>query len=243
MSRFDKEALGNELREGIASLGLPLNDEQVEKMLAYLALLVKWNSVYNLTSIRDPHDMVKQHLLDSLSAVHAFTQAKNILDVGSGGGLPGIVLAIVFPTASVTMIDGGGLPGIVLAIVFPTASVTMIDIVNKKTAFLTQVKAELKLKNVTVHTGRVELLKVEYLFDVITSRAFSELNNFINWSQHLLTEDGRFLAMKGVSPIQEIERLPEGWEVESIEPLQVPGLNVERHLVHVKKLDSVTLLS
>lgn len=218
MSRFDKEALGNELREGIASLGLPLNDEQVEKMLAYLALLVKWNSVYNLTSIRDPHDMVKQHLLDSLSAVHAFTQAKNILDVGSGGGLPGIVLAIVFPTASVTM----------------------IDIVNKKTAFLTQVKAELKLKNVTVHTGRVELLKVEHQFDVITSRAFSELNNFINWSQHLLTEDGRFLAMKGVSPIQEIERLPEGWEVERIEPLQVPGLNVERHLVHVKKLDSVT---
>ncbi|MBC3873536.1 16S rRNA (guanine(527)-N(7))-methyltransferase RsmG [Undibacterium flavidum] len=214
MSRFDKEALGNELRDGIASLGLPLNEEQVEKMLSYLALLIKWNSVYNLTSIRDPHDMVKQHLLDSLSAVHAFTQAKNILDVGSGGGLPGIVLAIVFPTASVTM----------------------IDIVNKKTAFLTQVKAELKLKNVTVHTGRVELLKVEHKFDVITSRAFSELNNFINWSHHLLTEDGRFLAMKGVSPTQEIERLPEGWEVESIEPLQVPGLDVERHLVHVKKL-------
>lgn len=217
MSRFDKEALGNELREGIASLGLPLNEDQVEKMLAYLALLIKWNSVYNLTSIRDPHDMVKQHLLDSLSAVHAFTQAKNILDVGSGGGLPGIVLAIVFPAASVTM----------------------IDIVSKKTAFLTQVKAELKLKNVTVHTGRVELLKVEHKFDVITSRAFSELNNFINWSHHLLAEDGRFLAMKGVSPTQEIERLPEAWEVESIEPLQVPGLNVERHLVHVKKLVSI----
>lgn len=216
MSRFDKEALGNELREGIASLGLPLNEEQVEKMLAYLALLIKWNSVYNLTSIRDPHDMVKQHLLDSLSAVHAFTQAKNILDVGSGGGLPGIVLAIVFPATSVTM----------------------IDIVNKKTAFLTQVKAELKLKNVTVHTGRVELLKVEHKFDVITSRAFSELNNFINWSQHLLAEDGRFFAMKGVSPTQEIERLPAGWEVESIEPLQVPSLDVERHLVHVKRLAS-----
>jgi 16S rRNA (guanine527-N7)-methyltransferase len=214
MSRFDKEALGKELREGIASLGLPLTEEQVEKMLAYLALLIKWNSVYNLTSIRDPHDMVKQHLLDSLSAVHAFTQAKNILDVGSGGGLPGIVLAIVFPTALVTM----------------------IDIVNKKTAFLTQVKAELKLKNVTVHTGRVELLKVEHQFDVITSRAFSELNNFINWSHHLLAENGRFLAMKGVSPTQEIERLPDGWEVESIEPLRVPGLDVERHLVYVKKL-------
>ncbi|MBR7800591.1 16S rRNA (guanine(527)-N(7))-methyltransferase RsmG [Undibacterium fentianense] len=215
MSRFDKDALGQELRDGIGHLGLPLNEDQVEKMLAYLALLVKWNSVYNLTSIRDPHDMVKQHLLDSLSAVHAFTQAKNILDVGSGGGLPGIVLAIVFPNASVTM----------------------IDIVNKKTAFLTQVKAELKLRNVTVHTGRVELLKVEQAFDVITSRAFSELNNFINWSHHLLAEDGRFLAMKGISPTQEIERLPVGWEVESIEPLQVPGLQVERHLVHVKKAD------
>ena len=111
----------------------------------------------------------------------------------------------------------------------------MIDTVNKKTAFLTQVKAELKLKNVTVHTGRVELLKVEHLFDVITSRAFSELNNFINWSHHLLAEDGRFLAMKGVAPTQEIERLPAGWEVESIETLKVPSLDVERHLVVVKK--------
>ncbi|MBI1835472.1 MAG: 16S rRNA (guanine(527)-N(7))-methyltransferase RsmG [Burkholderiales bacterium] len=213
MKGFDKASLKAQLQAGVDSLGLPLSDEQVEKMMAYLALLVKWNSVYNLTSIRDPEEMVKQHLLDSLSAVHAFTQAKNVLDVGSGGGLPGIILAIVFPQAAISM----------------------IDTVNKKTAFLTQVKAELKLKNVTVHTGRVELLKVEHLFDVITSRAFSELNNFINWSHHLLAEDGRFLAMKGVAPTQEIERLPAGWEVESIETLQVPSLDVERHLVVVKK--------
>ncbi len=213
MKGFDKASLKAQLQAGVDSLGLPLSDEQVEKMMAYLALLVKWNSVYNLTSIRDPEEMVKQHLLDSLSAVHAFTQAKNVLDVGSGGGLPGIILAIVFPQAAISM----------------------IDTVNKKTAFLTQVKAELKLKNVTVHTGRVELLKVEHLFDVITSRAFSELNNFINWSHHLLAEDGRFLAMKGVAPTQEIERLPAGWEVESIETLKVPSLDVERHLVVVKK--------
>lgn len=216
MKGFDKVALGAELSAGVASLGLPVTEEQIEKMLAYLALLVKWNSVYNLTSIRDPQDMVKQHLLDSLSAVYAFTQAKNILDVGSGGGLPGIILAIVFPSTSISM----------------------IDTVNKKTAFLTQVKAELKLKNVTVHTGRVELLKVENKFDVITSRAFSELNNFVNWSHHLLQEGGRFLAMKGVSPNQEIERLPEGWDVESIEPLHVPGLHVERHLVVIRKSDN-----
>ena len=216
MKGFDKVALGAELSAGVASLGLPITEEQIEKMLAYLALLVKWNSVYNLTSIRDPQDMVKQHLLDSLSAVHAFTQAKNVLDVGSGGGLPGIILAIVFPSTSISM----------------------IDIVNKKTAFLTQVKAELKLKNVTVHTGRVELLKVENKFDVITSRAFSELNNFVNWSHHLLQEGGRFLAMKGVSPNQEIERLPEGWDVESIEPLHVPGLHVERHLVVIRKSEN-----
>lgn len=215
MKGFDKASLKAQLQAGIDSLGLPLNDEQVEKMMAYLALLVKWNSVYNLTSIRDPEEMVKQHLLDSLSAVHAFTQAKNVLDVGSGGGLPGIILAIVFPQTSIAM----------------------IDTVNKKTAFLTQVKAELKLKNVTVHTGRVELLKVEHLFDVITSRAFSELNNFINWSHHLLADDGRFLAMKGVSPTQEIERLPAGWEVETIETLKVPSLDVERHLVIVKKIN------
>lgn len=216
MKGFDKVALGTELSAGVASLGLPITEEQIEKMLAYLALLVKWNSVYNLTSIRDPQDMVKQHLLDSLSAVHAFTQAKNVLDVGSGGGLPGIILAIVFPSTSISM----------------------IDTVNKKTAFLTQVKAELKLKNVTVHTGRVELLKVENKFDVITSRAFSELNNFVNWSHHLLQERGRFLAMKGVSPEQEIERLPDGWEVENIEPLHVPGLHVERHLVVIRKSEN-----
>ncbi|MBY0572139.1 MAG: 16S rRNA (guanine(527)-N(7))-methyltransferase RsmG [Undibacterium sp.] len=214
MNQLNTDALSKILADGVAELGLPFGDEKIAQMMAYLSLLIKWNSVYNLTAIRDPQEMVKQHLLDSLSAVHAFTEAKSILDVGSGGGLPGIILAIVFPQIKVAM----------------------IDTVSKKTAFLTQVKAQLGLRNVTVHNARVESLQVTEKFDVITSRAFSELNNFINWSQHLLADGGRFLAMKGVAPDQEIERLPEGWMVESIEALHVPGLAVERHLVCVKKI-------
>ena len=213
MAIFNRDELSEVLKCGVESLNLELSDVQIEQMIAYLALLFKWNSVYNLTSVRDPQDMVRQHLLDSLSAVHAFKDAKNILDVGSGGGLPGVVLAISYPEIKLSM----------------------IDTVNKKTAFLSQVKAELKLKNVTVHTGRVEQLKVVEKFDVITSRAFSELNNFINWSHHLLANQGQFIAMKGVEPNQEIERLPDGWEVSSIESLHVPGLDAQRHLVFIKQ--------
>ena len=213
MTVIDKQPLTDLLKQGLQALPVTLTDAQIEQIIAYLALLVKWNSVYNLTAVRDPKEMVKLHLLDSLSAVHAFSDAKNILDVGSGGGLPGIILAIVYPEAKVSM----------------------IDTVSKKTAFLTQVKAELGLRNVTVHTGRVELLKVAQGFDVITSRAFSELNNFINWSGHLLADDGQFIAMKGVMPQEEIDRLPAGWVVTKVEPLVVPSLDAERHLVTIKR--------
>lgn len=213
MSGLDRVALTGMLSEGVKSLPLALSAEQINKMIAYLALLSKWNSVYNLTSVRDPREMVKQHLLDSLSAAHAFKDAKNVLDVGSGGGLPGMILAITYPQIRISL----------------------IDTVHKKTAFLTQAKTELGLANVTVHTGRVEQLQVPQKFDVITSRAFSELSNFVNWSGHLLAEGGQFIAMKGVSPDQEIERLPAGWQVDAIEPLQVPGLEVERHLIFIRK--------
>lgn len=214
MSGFDRELLTGMLHEGLKSLPLSLSNEQVYKMIAYLALLSKWNSVYNLTSVRDPKEMVKQHLLDSLSAAHAFKEAKNVMDVGSGGGLPGMILAITYPQLRISM----------------------IDTVSKKTAFLTQAKTELGLSNVTVYTGRVEALVVEQKFDVITSRAFSELCNFVNWSGHLLADGGQFLAMKGIAPNQEIERLPAGWEMTRIEPLSVPGLDVERHLIYIKKI-------
>jgi 16S rRNA (guanine527-N7)-methyltransferase len=210
---IDRRVLQAELVAGVEELDLNLSSAQIDLMLDYLALLVKWNSVYNLTAVRNPTDMIKQHLLDSLSAVKAFRDAKNILDVGSGGGLPGLVLAIVYPACSVSL----------------------IDTVSKKTAFLTQVKTELGLSKLTVYTGRVEQLEVQQKFDVITSRAFSELANFIHWSAHLLADGGRFVAMKGQLPKDEMAQLPPEWTVTSVEVLSVPGLDVARHLLTIKK--------
>ena len=212
MKVFDRAVLADVLKQGINSLKLDLGDDQVEKLLDYLALLNKWNSVYNLTSVRDPMQMVTLHVLDSLAALPAFAGVANVLDVGAGGGLPGMVLAISRPDMKVSM----------------------IDTVHKKTAFLNQVKAELGLSNVTVYTKRVEQLEVKTKFDVITSRAFADLSDFVNWSGHLLQEGGRFIALKGTAPAEERERLPEPWKVQKLEPLEVPGLDAERHLVYIQ---------
>lgn len=216
MKNFDRNTLSQVLSEGIAEMGLELSAEQHGKLMDYLALMFKWNAVYNLTSLRDPMQMVTHHLLDSLAAVPAFAGAKNVLDVGSGGGLPGIVLAIVRPDMKVSM----------------------IDTVHKKTAFLTQVKAELGLSNVTVYTMKVQELAVSDKFDVITSRAFADLSDFVNWSSHLLAEQGSYIALKGVAPAEERQRLPDEWEVTKLEPLQVPKLGAERHLVFIAKATS-----
>lgn len=210
---FDRDALAGALRQGIAELSLAISDDQLERLLDYLALLAKWNAVYNLTAVRDPSQMVVQHLLDSLAAVPAFVSAKRVLDVGSGGGLPGMVLAIWAQASR------------------PDMRIHMIDTVHKKTAFLTQVKAELCLANVTVHTGRVESLQLDQPFDVITSRAFADLSDFVDWSGHLLATGGRFIAMKGVAASEETGRLPAAWKVLDKVPLVVPGLKAERHLV------------
>jgi 16S rRNA (guanine527-N7)-methyltransferase len=212
MKVFERAVLADALKTGISQMNLDLNEAQVEKLLDYLALLNKWNSVYNLTSVRDPMQMVTLHLLDSLAAVPAFKGAANVLDVGAGGGLPGMVLAISRPDMKVSM----------------------IDTVHKKTAFLNQVKAELELGNVTVYTKRVEQLEVKTKFDVITSRAFADLSDFVNWSGHLLAEGGQFIALKGTAPAEERERLPEPWKVQKLEPLAVPGLEAERHLVFIQ---------
>ena len=212
MTHFDREALTRALTDGVREMKLDLDDRQLAQLMDYLALLAKWNSVYNLTAVRDPAQMVTQHLLDSLAVVPAFADARNVLDVGAGGGLPGIVLAIARPDMKVSL----------------------IDTVHKKTAFLTQVKAELGLANVTVYTARVEQLQVQHKFDVITSRAFAELNDFVTWAGHLLEEGGRFIAMKGVMPKEEIERLPSGWKAAEVQPLHVPGLGAERHLVFIE---------
>jgi len=210
---FDHDALAAVLDQGIRDMTLDVTPEQQAKLMGYLQLMHKWNAVYNLTSLRDPQQMVTHHLLDSLAAVPAFAGARNVLDVGAGGGLPGIVLAITRPDMKVSM----------------------IDTVHKKTAFLTQVKAELALTNVSVHTMKVQDLQVSEKFDVITSRAFADLSDFVNWSGHLLAEGGKFIALKGVAPSDERERLPQDWKVVDLQPLWVPRLQAERHLVFIER--------
>ena len=214
MKGFDREKLMQVLSDGIDEMDLPLWAAQREQLMDYLALMAKWNGVYNLTSLRDPMQMVTHHLLDSLAAVPAFADAKNVLDVGAGGGLPGIVLAICRPDMKVSL----------------------IDTVHKKTAFLTQVKAELGLANVTVHTMKVQDLQAGP-FDVITSRAFADLSDFVNWSGHLLADGGQFIALKGVAPPEEQERLPREWKVQELRPLRVAKLEAERHLVFIARAE------
>jgi len=211
------EALAQTLAEGLAALRLDLNPAQQTQLLDYLALMAKWNAVYNLTAIRDPQAMLVQHLLDSLAivpelALHTQGTAFRLLDVGSGGGLPGIPVAIAMPQAQVTLIDP----------------------VHKKTAFLTQAKAALKLDNLCVMTGKVEEM-TEVDFDVITSRAFSSLGEFVKLAQHLLAPEGFFAAMKGVAPDEEIGMLPAGFHAYGVIPLRVPGLEAERCLVLINK--------
>jgi 16S rRNA (guanine527-N7)-methyltransferase len=215
MKFFDRPALAQILANGIKELQLDLNDKQQGQLLDYLALLFKWNAVYNLTSVRDPMQMMTHHVLDSLAAVSSFTGAQNVLDVGAGGGLPGMVLAISRPDMKVSM----------------------IDTVHKKTAFLTQVKAELGLANVTVFTMKVQDLQVPQKFDVITSRAFADLSDFVNWSGHVLAEGGQFIALKGTAPPEEQERLPSAWKVTELRPITVPGLQAERHLVFIQRTE------
>ncbi|MEK6422820.1 MAG: 16S rRNA (guanine(527)-N(7))-methyltransferase RsmG [Burkholderia gladioli] len=212
-----RDALHALLTEGLASLDIALDEAQVTKLLDYVALLGKWNAVYNLTAIRDPRQMMIQHILDSLSIVPHLRglKATTALDVGSGGGLPGIVLAIVFPHWQVTL----------------------NDIVHKKSAFQTQAKAELKLANLSVVTGRVETLRpgheVPGQFDVIVSRAFADLSDFVALARHLVAPGGAIWAMKGVQPDDEIARLPEGSQVRQTIRLAVPALDAERHLIEV----------
>jgi 16S rRNA (guanine527-N7)-methyltransferase len=197
-----------QLAAGIAALGLVLPDGAEANLLAYLALLDKWNRVYNLTAVREVERMVSHHLLDSLAAV-SFFQGEAVLDVGSGGGLPGIPLAIARPELQVTLIDS----------------------IAKKTAFLLQAKAELGLPNLHVVTSRVEDYRPETAFDVITSRAFSDLKEFVTLTRHLLKPAGHWLAMKGLMPYEEIAALPDWVRVSADHALAVPGLEASRHLI------------
>ena len=208
-------SLEESLRAGAQALGLGLTDGQTQQLLDYMALIQKWNKVYNLTALRDPADMLTHHLLDSLTAVaplsrHTQGQAIRLLDVGSGGGLPGVVLAICLPDVAVTC----------------------VDTVAKKAAFVQQVAVSLKLPNLRgVHT-RVESLTEPH--QVICSRAFASLADFVTWSRVALAEDGVWMAMKGKHPQGEIDALPADVGVFHVEPLTVPGLAVERCMVWMR---------
>ncbi|NJD26185.1 MAG: 16S rRNA (guanine(527)-N(7))-methyltransferase RsmG [Betaproteobacteria bacterium] len=197
------------LEQGLAELGLDLPGEAQQKLLAFRDLLLKWNRTYNLTALRDPDQAVSHHLLDSL-AILPHIGSGDLLDVGSGGGLPGLPLAIARPD----------LP------------VTLVDTVQKKTTFLQQAAIQLGLTNVTVRHARVEELCGT--FAQITSRAFADLAAFVGLTRHLLTPGGRWLAMKGVRPDAEIAALPAGIVVDQVIPLHVPGLDAERRLIILK---------
>ena len=201
-------AAAQQLAQGLAAMGLAVPAAAQEKLLAYAALLEKWNKTYSLTALRGADKAVSHHLLDSL-AVLPHVPAGTLLDVGSGGGMPGIPLAIVLPELAVTLIDSN----------------------SKKTAFLRQAAIELRLSNVNVHCGRVEQYHPSLPFSAITSRAFAELADFVVLSRHLLAADGVWLAMKGVRPEAEIAALPAGVRVRAVHPLQVPGVEGERQVV------------
>jgi 16S rRNA (guanine527-N7)-methyltransferase len=217
MGSDERKTLSAALVAASAQLPLSFSPAVLDKLLDYLALLQKWNATYNLTAVRDPAQMLTQHLLDCMATLPAFAKAQRVLDVGSGGGLPGIVIAIWAQQAA------------------PAMQVHLIDTVQKKTAFLTQVKAELGLHQVTVHTGRVEQLNADEKFDVITSRAFADLSDFVCWSGHLLARDGEFIALKGQAAADELEGLPAAWCVRRKTAIDVPGMNAKRHLVHISR--------
>lgn len=198
------------LKRGLTSLKIDASQDCVDKLVRYLELLLKWNKVYNLTAIRDPRRMVSHHLLDC-AAVLPHLPAGDVLDVGTGPGLPGIPLAILRPTSQVTL----------------------LDVIQKKTAFLRQAVGDLGLFNVDVICERVETWTPARRFPLITSRAFSELADFVRSTEHLLANGGWFAAMKGIYPQDEIGRLPPQFRVEGVIELHVPGIDAQRHLVMI----------
>ena len=204
-----------QLEQGLLTTGLELSPAAQHKLLAYAALLYKWNRTYSLTALREQDKAVSHHLLDSL-AVLPFVPAGALLDVGSGGGMPGIPLAIARPELRVTLLDSN----------------------SKKAAFLKQAAIELALPNIFVHCGRVEQYHPQDRFSAITSRAFSELVDFVRLTQHLQAADGCWLAMKGLWPHDEIARLPASVVVDAVHRLVVPGVDGERHLVLMKCADA-----
>lgn len=198
------------LIDGLQRMALKLSDQMIDQLMTYLNLVEKWNRVYNLTAIRERDQMIKLHFLDSLSILN-HVHVKNILDIGSGAGFPGIVLAITKPELKVTVMDS----------------------VNKKTTFMQQVKSELALTNLDVVNSRVEDYQPITLFEAVTSRAFSNLKNMMSLTQHTLQKEGMWLAMKSKDVKEELEEFEKNQY--TLIPLEVPFINAERYLVILKK--------
>ena len=201
-----RDALQARLEQGVAALGLTLPAEAVSRLLDYQALLQRWNAAYNLTAVRDPADMITRHLLDSL-AILPHVQGATLADLGTGPGLPGIVLAIAAPGREMLLVDSNG----------------------KKVRFLREAIRALKLEGVRAVQSRVE--DVQGQFDCVTARAFASLADMLGWGGHLLAPDGIWLAMKGKRPDDELPGMPPAFEVRSMHALHVPGLDAERHLL------------
>ncbi len=208
--------LSETLAEGIKELGIELSEEQQSRLLDYLDLLLKWNRVYNLTAITDHQSGVVRHLLDSL-AIAPYIDGERLLDVGSGGGLPGIPLAITYPEKEFTLLDSN----------------------SKKTRFLVQAKGELGLENLNVVHSRIEEYRPERPFDMILSRAFASLKDIITLTGRLLDEGGRVMAMKGQIDVNELAEIPQGYRIDKRIEIAVPGLQQEqRHLLVISRDNS-----
>jgi len=206
--------LEQQLAQGITAMGLDISEQQQAALMDYLRLLEKWNKAFNLTAVRDPAEMVSRHLLDSLSIL-PYVKGPRCIDVGSGGGLPGIPLAIVRPDLEITLLDSNG----------------------KKSRFQFQAVTALKLNNVQVENKRVEQYQPEQRFDQIISRAFSSMEDMVNWTLHFADQDTQWLAMKGVYPEDELAALPGDILCPAVHVLNVPGTDGERHLVELKRAD------
>ena len=206
----DREPLRQRLRAGLTALGLELDASVIERQLDYLDLLLRWNAAYNLTAVRDAGEMVTRHLLDSL-AVLPFVSGESLADLGTGAGLPGIPLALAKPGLKVHLVDSNG----------------------KKARFLREAVRQLKLEGARVEESRVEAVVGK--FDCITARAFATLSDMLALGGHLLADEGRWLALKGRFPQDELDNLPVGFQMEAVHRLEIPGLDAERHLVIIKR--------